>query len=115
MASFSTIIFSLIIVGVTIYNEVFRRKYNKLMAYLRQHHPEIYEQIRIKPVFGPFYARGAYRTSINYAKNHLPLDDIVAEELLADYAKFSQKSIWIFGAIIVIVFTVMIVRVYSQA
>ncbi|MBE7556660.1 MAG: hypothetical protein HS126_36890 [Anaerolineales bacterium] len=102
------VIFGLIIVGVTIYNEVHRSKYNKLMSHLQQHHVGIYEQIRIKPVFGPFYAKGAYKTSIDYAKNHPPLDDPVAEKLLTDYAEFSQKSIWVVGAIVAIAFAVWI-------
>jgi len=101
------IIFVLIIIGVTIYNENHRSKYNKLMSHLEEHHPDIYEQTRIKPVFGPFYLKGStYRKSIDYAKNHEPLGDPKAEELLKDYAELSQKSIWIVGAIVLIVISI---------
>jgi len=67
------------------------------MNYLEQHHPDIYEDIRIKPVFGPFYAKGAYKTSIDYARNHKRLNDPVAEELLKGYGEFSMKGLWIVG------------------
>ena len=73
-----------------------------MRAYLKQYHPEIYEQIRIKPIFGIFYEKGAYKTSIDYAKRHEPLNDPIAEALLADYAEFSQKGTWLVGAIVFI-------------
>lgn len=88
----------------TYYNEVHRHKYNKLMTHLKQYHPDIYEKIRIKPIFGIFYAKGAYKDSIDYAENHEPLNDPIAEALLEDYAKFSQKGAWIVVIIALITF-----------
>ena len=78
------------------------------MDHLEQHHPDVYEDIRIKPVFGPFYAKGAYKTSIDYAKNHEPLNDPTAEELLTDYGEFSLKGIWIIGVAALIGFVVLL-------
>jgi len=101
------IIFVFIIIGITIYNEIHRSKYNKLMAHLEQHHPDIYEKIRIKPVFGPFYAKGAYKTSLDYARSHEPLNDPIAEELLADYGEFSFKGLWIIVVTAIIGFVVL--------
>ena len=72
------------------------------MSYLKQHHPEIYEQIRIKPNFGPFYSGNVYKASIDYAKNHERLDDPIAERLLADYVEFYQKAVWIFGEVFIL-------------
>ena len=102
------IVFVFIVIGATIYNEIHRSKYNKLMAYLEQHHPGIYEDIRIKPVFGAFYANGAYKPSIDYAKNHKPLNDPIAEELLTDYGKFSFEGLWIIGVAALVGFVVLL-------
>lgn len=96
------VIFFGFVIIITYYNEMHRSKYNKLMAYLKQHHPEIYERIRIKPIFGIFYEKGAYKDSIDYAKRHEPLNDPIAEALLADYAEFSQKGVWLVGAAVFI-------------
>jgi hypothetical protein len=97
-------LFGIFSIGVMIYIIIHRSKYNKLMSHLQQHHPEIYEQTRIKPILGPFYGVGAYQTSMNYAKNHTLLDDPIAEELLADYAEFSHKRLWVFGIGVAIFF-----------
>lgn len=78
-----------ILVIVNIYNEVHYSKYMKLMSHLEKYHNEIYEQIRIKPSLGPLYAKGAFRKSIIYAKNHPPIGDQIAEQLFSDYANFS--------------------------
>ena len=67
------------------------------MAYLEQHYPDIYEDIRIKPVWGSLYANGAFKKSIDYARNHEPLNDPTAETLLADYGEFSLKGLGIIG------------------
>lgn len=75
------------------------------MAYLEQYHPGIYEDIRIKPIFGPFYAKGVYKKSIDYARNHEPLNDPTAEELLTDYGDL--KGLWIIGVAALIGFVVL--------
>jgi hypothetical protein len=79
------------------YNFLHRKKYKALLEYCQQYHPEIYEKIKLQPVFGIFYRQpGAYRASIEFAANHAPLNDPVAEAMLAEYAKFTEQSKWIF-------------------
>ncbi len=73
-------------------NVIHLSKYDKLMQHLAAYHPQIYEEIRIKPVRGRFYGRNAYKKSLDYAYRHDPLDDSVAEELLADYANHHRKT-----------------------
>lgn len=84
---------------LTIMNVIYRNKYNELMQHLEAHHPQIHEEIRIKPVRGRFYGKNAYRKSLDYAYRHDPLDDPVAEELLADYANHHRKT-----AVVAVVF-----------
>ncbi|KAA3646766.1 MAG: hypothetical protein DWQ07_11225 [Chloroflexi bacterium] len=86
---------------IFVYNEVHYSRYKKLMSHLEEHHNEIYEEIRIKPVIGPLYPNGVYRKSMMYAKDHPPIDDPVAEELFADYARVSQLGLRVFRDIIV--------------
>lgn len=86
--------------AATIYNSIFKSKYDKLMLYLNENYPGVYEEIRIKPIFGSFYARGAYKKSIDFASDHEPFDDPIAENLFADYAKFSSYQIWFLPAFI---------------
>ena len=59
------------------------------MPYLSQYHPELYSQIKPTRILG-FYPNGAFRASMRFAHDHEPLDDPVAEELLADYAYWSD-------------------------
>lgn len=91
--------FAVILVILVIMNMIHKIKYDKLMQHLEAYHPEIYEEIRIKPVWGPFYAKNAYKKSLDYANHHDPLDDPVAEELLADYANHSRKTMIVFIAV----------------
>ena len=112
----SILIIIIIVIAIAIniiYNLAHRMKYEKLMIHLEQHHPEIYEDTRVKPVaetiFGPLYSRnGAYKQSIEYARNHEPLDDPIAEELLADYAEISDYGVsaaylpWLIGGAILL-------------
>ena len=89
------LIFAVIII---FYNEAHRKKYDELMSYLQEHHPGIYEDIRVKPVFGIFYRKhGEYASSIEFARKHKPLNDSKAEELLANYARISDLG----GSIII--------------
>ncbi len=76
----------------TLYNVVLRSKYKKLMDYLHDQHPMIYEKVRVKSVGGVLYPPGVYRESLKYAKNHPPTNDPIAEELFAEYVEYSQIS-----------------------
>lgn len=96
IAIFGLLVFSLILV----YNEVHYSKYRRLMSHLKEHHYEIYEEIRIKPNLGPFYRRGAFGKSIKYAKDHPPIDDPIAEQLFTDYARISQIGFGVFRDLI---------------
>lgn len=96
--------FGLLMAIAFAYNFVALRKYRRMILYFRQHHPEIYEQIRVKPDLGPFYSSGNnYKASLDYAKNHEPLDDPIAEKLLTDYSQFMQKG-QSFTVVMVVVF-----------
>ncbi|MEM7127427.1 MAG: hypothetical protein AAF702_13935 [Chloroflexota bacterium] len=67
-------------------------KYSNLIFYLKQNHPEIYEEVRIKTIWGGFYKKyGTFAHIRDFALNHTVIDDPKAEELLADYANFSKK------------------------
>ena len=79
----------------TYYNHLHRQKYYELIAYLRHHEPEVATRIELKPILGFLYPRGGFRPSIKYARDHEPLDDPVAEELLADYARLSERGKWL--------------------
>lgn len=100
------VIWLIYIASAMYYNYLHRQKCEELMAYLCSHHPEIAQQIEIKPILGFLYLGGAYRPSIRYARKHDPLNDPVAEELLTNYARLSNKGIWLVlvGFVLVIVF-----------
>jgi hypothetical protein len=102
-----------VLISISIYNHRHRQKYDELMAYLSYHHPEIYEQISIKPVFGPFYSSGAYTKSIRYARKHEPLEDPVVEQLLTEYAHLSSSCIvYILAPIFLVVILAAIVTFF---
>jgi hypothetical protein len=96
--AFTIVLF--LVIAIQLYNEVHYSKYKKLMAHLREHHLDIYEQIRIKPILGPLYAKGAFKISIDYAKKHPPTNDPIAEKLFSDYAEFSQFTPTIIGNVV---------------
>jgi hypothetical protein len=75
--------------GGNIYNFLWRKRLNKLMSYLSQHHPNLYAKIKPTRILG-FYPDGAFRASMRFVHNHESLDDPGAEELLADYAYWSD-------------------------
>lgn len=76
----------------TLYNVVLQGKYKKLMDYLQNQHPMIYEKVKVKSVGGVLYPPGVYRESLKYAKNHPPTNDPIAEEFFAEYVEYSQIS-----------------------
>lgn len=80
-----------------------RKMYDELMAYMRDRHPEVAQQIGRKPL-GDFLTR-AYSPSVRYAREHEPLDDPEAEELLADYARFSGRGQWYAVAALLLLIT----------
>jgi hypothetical protein len=110
-----------VLIGMLVYNHRHRQKYDEPMSHLKNHHPEIYEEISIKPVFGPLYSSGAYAASIRFARNHEPLDDPVAEELLSEYARissvFRKPCLFVLGIVlfcaVVITLFFLIVFVYA--
>jgi hypothetical protein len=92
----------IIIIGI-VYNEIHRKKYDELMSYLQDNFPGIYQDIRVKPVFGIFYRNpGAYSPTIKFAREHKSLKDPVAEKLLADYARISELSVKLIGGILLL-------------
>jgi hypothetical protein len=84
--------FLVIIFPIQLYNQVHYEKYRRLIHHLKRYHPVIYEKIRIKTAFGPFYPSWEFRKSIQYAKNHPPTDDPIAEDLFNEYASYSKIS-----------------------
>ncbi len=103
----SVLLFVIWLIVAMYYNFLHREKYTALLKYFQQYHPGIYEKIKLKPVLGIFYRQpGAYQASIDFAANHEPLNDPVAEEMLADYAQFNKQMKWIFipGIIIMALF-----------
>lgn len=106
------LLFGILMVSAFGYNFVAVSKYKKLMSRLQRYHPQIYEQIRMKPDLGSFYSSGNHsKPIIDYAKNHEPLDDSIAEQLLTDYVEFYEKGSWIFG----IIFVLAIVGMFTWA
>jgi hypothetical protein len=87
------IVGNLLLLGLSgVLNIVARRKLIELLPYFQEHHPDEYEQM--KPV-RPFGALGPPRPTwkvYQFACHHAPLDDEVAEHLLADYARFARRS-----------------------
>lgn len=91
----------LLLVTLGLYGYRYSRAYNRLMDYLKHHHPDIYEQIRVRPDWGPFYSKGnVYKRSVEYARNHPPLGDPIAEKLLANYAHIAGPGTVTFTVII---------------
>jgi len=81
-----------VIVGSICLSLFFLYKYNKPMAYLREHHPAAYEQARSKPIWRNIYLRGAADRALHkFAAHHEPLNDPTAEVLLADYLRFFRR------------------------
>ncbi|MBD2293637.1 hypothetical protein H6G06_09085 [Anabaena sphaerica FACHB-251] len=72
----------------------FNNKYEEIIYYFQKHYPEIYKKIRVKPDFGQLYSKGnnKYKPSLEYAKNHQPLEDEKAEKLLSEYMQMSKKG-----------------------
>lgn len=102
------LIWVLFILIATYYNHLHRQKYEDLIAYLNYHHPDVASRIEIKPLLGFLYpSRGAFTPSIRYARKHEPLDDPVAEELLAEYARFSRWGI-VLGIVALVLFAALI-------
>jgi len=100
----------LLLLVLGLYGYRYTRQHYRLMAHMERHHPEIYEQIRVKPDLGPFYSKGnVYKRSVEYARNHPPLNDPIAEKLLADYAYLSGPGTTVTTVIIaVLVVTIFI-------
>jgi len=107
-----SLIWLIYIAGAIYYNHLHREKYEELMAYLRYHHPQVARQMELKPILGFLYRGGGYGPSIRYARKHDPLNDHVAEELLADYARLSDKGIWL--ALVGLVLAMVLVIVFSS-
>jgi hypothetical protein len=97
----SLLIYMIVILSTTYYNHLHREKYYEMMAYLRNHHPETASQLELKRVLGFLYPSGAFGPSIRYARKHEPLDDPVAEELLDDYARLSDRAVWCILAFVI--------------
>jgi len=67
-------------------------KYGRLLEHFHQHHSDKYEQVGPERVLGMLYHRSSGGKAYRYARDHEPLDDEVAEDLLADYARFVRLS-----------------------
>jgi hypothetical protein len=84
-------------------NVIYLKRYEKLMSYFKKFHPEIYEQIRIKPNLGLFYTSGA-KNRIKPLRNlhRETINDPKGEKMLADFIEFDRKFTWLASAILII-------------
>jgi hypothetical protein len=86
-------------------NAIYLKQYDKLISYFKKFHPEMYEQIRMKPDSGLFYSSGSnhrVKPLLNFAKHHEGLNDPKAEKMLADFIAFDRQFTRFASAILII-------------
>ena len=95
---------ALCIISAIALNIIYLKRYRKLLAYLKKFHPEIYERIRRKPDFGPFYSTGYnyIKPLTELAKHPEIQNDPTTKRMLAEFLNFERKTTWI-GIIIGII------------
>lgn len=86
------IAFIILIIIASAYNFLFNWKYHRLLKYFQENHPPIAENIKRPRVARFFYKGNAYQPSINYARNHEPLNDPIAETMLKQYLQLYNRS-----------------------
>lgn len=95
-------ILTVIVVVSIIHGYYFNQKYKKILAYFREHHPEVIAYI--KPERDTSFLRkkvNPYQSSIDFAADHDSLNDPVAETMLKEYGQIYSLSKWIFTILIV--------------
>ena len=99
------LIFLIILRRVIRYSQELGQMHSEVLAYLYCHHPEVAPRMELVRTVGGLYPTGAFRPSIIFAREHEPLGDPVAEELLADYAQLAdqpKRYIVVFLAILLV-------------
>jgi hypothetical protein len=94
----------LLFVFAAVVNLIYLRRYNAVLGYLREFHPEAYEQTRRKPDVGRLYST-AYNYSkplVQLAKRSKDLNDPKAEKLLADFVRFDRTLNWLSSGVMVL-------------
>ncbi|MGD1941488.1 MAG: hypothetical protein ACFB0G_09245 [Leptolyngbyaceae cyanobacterium] len=83
----------LFMAGIMIFNIIYLRQYRKMMSYLRNHHLDLYEQVRRKPDVGIFYskAHNSAKPLVELARSAREMYDRQLSKVLSDFTKFSRR------------------------
>ncbi|MGD1930802.1 MAG: hypothetical protein ACFB12_18010 [Leptolyngbyaceae cyanobacterium] len=95
----------LFMTAIMIFNIIYLRQYRKMMSYLREHHLDLYEQVRRKPDVGVFYskAHNSAKPLAELAKSARGMGDRQLSKRLSDFVRFSRR-LTALGLIFIVVF-----------
>ena len=83
----------LFMTAIMIFNAIYLRQYRKVMSYLREHHLDLYEQVRRKPTMGMFYSKAhdSAKSLIQLANSSVGMRDRKLSQMLSDFVKFNRR------------------------
>ena len=105
----------LFMTAIMIFNAIYLRQYRKVMSYLREHHLDLYEQVRRKPTMGVFYSKAhdSAKPLIQLANSSVGMRDRKLSKVLSGFVQFNRRFTGVILAFIVVFMLCSVVFIWS--